>query len=239
VKRVKSEEENLILAQRLVESERLSSEREKVAAERALKAFKRMSARLMVRSFMQMRRKARQQGGEREKKISVMRKSVSGWRARETGKGLMGWFYFYINALETEALRRKAAGLWGKTMLRRSLATWRLMREKAIAGPQPLIMGAAMFMSMIQGIFDVADMSGDGAIDIDELPLLLRQLQGAMGMRVLTGEKLNTAVQETLGSVDVDRTGSISYEEFAGMLREEPYRSLLPPGVLAILPHVH
>ena len=125
---------------------------------------------------------------------------------------------------------------WGHAHRKAALWHWRVL---AMEENTPVLVredtGPELFMSVVHGIFSVADTSGDGVVDQAELPSLLQMLQRELGIPVLHGERLKRESRRLMEELDRDRTETFGFAEFLAVLHREPYVGALPPGALRAL----
>jgi Ca2+-binding EF-hand superfamily protein len=94
--------------------------------------------------------------------------------------------------------------------------------------PKPMEVGRVIVAA--RGIFDDFDEDCEGTIDGQELENLVRRVWIELGMGQPAERDVKREVANMLVRFDLNGDGVISFEEFLGMLCEDPWSLLLPQG---------
>jgi hypothetical protein len=114
-----------------------------------------------------------------------------------------------MEAAEPEAVNG-ARGAWKRAYLRTrvtSILKYAFQNREALPPAELELRGGAYERrNELRAAFDAVDVSGDGALDVDELRVLARSL----GL-----ETSNAQLREMMREIDTDGSGQVDFQEFA------------------------
>jgi len=168
-------------------------------------------------------------GGNADKQRSEegIRKAMDDMYQRKCGNAFMQWFMDYLGTVEAKACARRAGVLWYRSKISRSLVLLRYNVQRSRKKPKK---APSMFISVVRGVFAIADMDASGEVEANEVPTLLRQICHELDIETPSPSALDAEVQKVMQENDSDRNNTITLKEFSEMLLKPPYLEKLPEG---------